>query len=676
MPDLLIELFSEEIPARMQARARKDLQRLVTDALVEAGLTYASAGTFSTPRRLTLTVEGLTDHSPTTREERKGPRVDAPEKALEGFLRSTGLTRDQLEARDDKKGQVWFATIENPGRPAADIVAEALEHVIRNFPWPKSMRWGAGNLRWVRPLHSILCILSDESGAQVVPLTVDGITAGNSTRGHRFMAPDSFTVTSFDDYAAKLRRACVMIDPAEREAAIRQQAENLAFARGWEIMPDEGLMTEVAGLVEWPVPLMGVIEDRFLDLPPEVLQTSMKEHQKFFSARNPGTGRIEGFVTVANIETPDDGAAILSGNQRVLAARLSDAAFFYENDLREAKAGMETWAEGLKSVTFHNKLGSQADRISRIAALAREIAPLVGADPEQAELAAKLAKLDLRSAMVGEFPELQGIMGRYYALAAGHPEAVADAARDHYSPLGPSDDVPAAPVSVAVALADKIDTLTGFWAIDEKPTGSKDPFALRRAALGVIRLVRENRMRCSLGLVFELAILSHYSRQEAIDQIQTDRFNEEILNALGLTAKTTSQRATLLDQVHTHVKANFALHRKTVADQVKSDNDFWVLSDGTDLRVEERTFAVVGKEDVSDLLSFLHDRLKVYLRDQGIRHDIIDAVLAQPGNDDLVLVVNRATALNDMLATDDGQNLTQGIKRASNILTQAEEKDG
>ncbi|MDB6178499.1 glycine--tRNA ligase subunit beta [Paracoccus sp. Z330] len=645
MPDLLIELFSEEIPARMQARAREDLKRLVTDGLVEAGLTYASAGAFSTPRRLTLTIEGLSAGSPTTREERKGPRTDAPEKALEGFLRSTGLTRDQLETRDDKKGQVWFATIEKPGRSADQIVAEVLDGTIRNFPWPKSMRWGAGAMRWVRPLHSIICLLSDDSGATVVPLTIEGITAGDSTRGHRFIAPDAFSVTGFDDYAAKLRRARVMLDPAEREAAIRQQAENLAFARGWDIVPDDALMTEVAGLVEWPVPLMGVIEDRFLNLPPEVLQTSMKEHQKFFSAKNPKTGRIEGFVTVANIETPDDGATILAGNQRVLAARLSDAAFFYENDLREAKSGMENWAEGLKSVTFHNKLGSQADRIARIAALSRDIAPLVGTGPDQAALAAKLAKLDLRSAMVGEFPELQGTMGRYYALAAGHPEAVADAARDHYSPLGPSDAVPTAPVSVAVAMADKIDTLTGFWAIDEKPTGSKDPFALRRAALGVIRSVLENGVRFTAkNLMFWPVI-----KRVVTDHHDTAPRDRELVSKLASLGYEDDAR-TILNKMGA-----------ATSDRYRADIE----------KLKEAAGSITD-----DLLSFLHDRLKVYLRDQGIRHDIIDAVLAQPGNDDLVLVVNRATALNDMMATENGQNLTQGLKRASNILTQAEEKDG
>jgi len=598
MTNLLIELFSEEIPARMQPRARDDLRRLVTDRLVDAGLTYASAGAFSTPRRLVLSVEGLDPASKPQREERKGPRVDAPEQALQGFLRSTGLTREELQIRDEKKGQVYVAVFDKPGRPAAEIVAEVLTRTIRDFPWPKSMRWGSGSLRWVRPLHAILCILEDESGAEIVPLTVDGITAGDRARGHRFMAPDAFAVRSFDDYAAKLRRAKVMLDPAERESAIAQEADNLGFARGLEVVQDQALLTEVAGLVEWPVTLMGRIEPRFLDLPPEVLQTSMKEHQKFFSARNPKTGRIEGFVTVANIETPDDGATILAGNQRVLAARLSDAAFFWDNDLRVARAGMDDWSQGLASVTFHNKLGSQADRVTRIASLARELAPMVGADADQAERAAKLAKLDLRSSMVGEFPELQGVMGRYYALEAGEPPEIADAARDHYAPLGPSDQVPTAPISVAVALADKLDTLTGFWAIDERPTGSKDPFALRRAALGVIRLVVDNNKRLPLAKL---------------------------------------------------IKSGLAAHGAPKADD----------SDAAD-----------------SLLSFLHDRLKVHLRDQGIRHDIIDAVLAQPGNDDLVLVVSRARALNALLATDDGQNLTQGLKRASNILAQAEERDG
>ena len=641
MPDLLLELFSEEIPARMQARASDDLRRMVTDGLVEAGLTYASAGAFATPRRLVLTVEGLAARSQAVREERKGPKSDAPEAALQGFLRSTGLTKDQLELRDDKKGQVWFAVMERPGRDAAQIVAEVVEATIRNFPWPKSMRWGSGSLRWVRPLQSILCLLTDEAGAEVVPVTVDHLTAGNTTEGHRFMAPGRFAVSGFDDYRAKLRRAFVMLDPAERAAVIEVEAANQAFARGLELVPDAGLLAEVSGLVEWPVVLMGEIGADFLHLPPEVLQTSMKEHQKFFSVKNPKTGRIEAYVTVANRETKDHGATILAGNGKVLAARLSDARFFWDNDLRVAKAGMGDWAEGLKSVTFHNKLGSQADRIDRIAALAREIAPMVGADPDQAAHAARLAKLDLRSAMVGEFPELQGVMGRYYALEAGEPAAVADAARDHYSPLGPSDAVPTAPVSVAVALADKLDTLTGFWAIDEKPTGSKAPFALRRAALGVIRLVLGNGVRWTLG------------------------------RAGAFWFETTMTLPVAWSQVSpASLKPRPILHDRFLHEPVEIPSD-----DGS--YVTERLIKWDVVDETSfNLLAFFHDRLKVFLRDEGIRHDIIDACIAMPGNDDLTLLVTRARALSDFLKSDDGTNLLQGFKRANNILTQAEEKDG
>lgn len=590
MPDLLIELFSEEIPARMQPGAREALKKLVTDGLVEAGLTYGHAAAFSTPRRLTLALEGLSAESPTLREERKGPSTGANEKAIEGFLRSTGLTLDQLEVRDDKKGQVYFAVVEKPGRTAPEIVAEVLERTIRTFPWPKSMRWGSGTLKWVRPLHSILCLLTTEAGAEVVDLEVEGIRSGNTTEGHRFMAPGRFAVSGFDDYVAKLKAAKVVLDSAEREEILWNEAQTLAFARGLELVPDRGLLAEVAGLVEWPVALMGDIAETFLGLPPEVLQTSMKEHQKFFSVKNPKTGRIEGFVTVANRETADHGATILKGNLKVLSARLSDAKFFWEHDLRIVKTeGLEGMGEGLAQVTFHNKLGSQAARIERIEALAQEIAPMVGAQPDLAAEAARVVKSDLRSAMVGEFPELQGLMGSYYAKAAGLPEAVANACKGHYSPLGPSDEVPSEPVTVAVALADKIDTLTGFWAIDEKPTGSKDPFALRRAALGVIRLVLANGLRLDLAKVFATA------------------------------------------------------------------ND---------------------KTDAADLLAFFHDRLKVFMKDQNIRHDVIDAVLAMPGNDDLTLVVKRAEALAAFLKTEDGGNLIQGFKRANNILSQAEAKDG
>ena len=632
MPDLLIELFSEEIPARMQTRAADDLRKLVTDGLVEAGLTYAGAAEFSTPRRLTLSLDGLSAESKPVREERRGPKVGAPEKAIEGFLRGAGVALEDLEIRDDKKGQVYFAVIEKPGRMAADIIAEVLKNAIRNFPWPKSMRWGSGTLKWVRPLHTILCILIDEAGAEVVPLDIDGITSGNTTRGHRFLAPDAFSVTSFDDYEVKLKRAKVVLRADERAEAIWNDATTQAFALGLEVVEDRGLLAEVAGLVEWPVVLLGRIDDDFLGLPPEVLQTSMKEHQKFFSVRNPKTNRIERFVTVANMETADQGATILAGNQKVLAARLADAKFFWENDLRTVeRQGMKAWTDQLSNVTFHAKLGSQADRIERIAALAREIAPHVGAKPDLAEEAARIAKADLASEMVYEFPELQGLMGRYYAQAAGHDDSVPEACEEHYAPLGPSDDVPTGPVSVAVALADKIDTLTGFWVIDEKPTGSKDPFALRRAALGVIRLVLENALNVKI---------KNYLRPAILESAGAAFFQEALL-------------------------------------EESSDDQAYARSQGLDFYREEafKTYPYT-KSKLIDLLSFFHDRLKVFLKDKGIRHDIIDACIAMPGNDDLTLLVKRAEALAATLATDDGENLIQGFKRANNILTQAEEKDG
>ena len=589
MPDLLIELFSEEIPAGLQAQAADSLKKLITNGMVDAGLTYTDAAAFHTPRRLTLAVAGLSDLSPTNQEERKGPKVGAPEQAIQGFLRGVGLIMEDLEIRDDKKGQVYFAKITKPGRLASEIVAEVLEKTIRSFPWPKSMRWGNGSLRWVRPLQSILCLLSSDAETQIVPVEIDGILASNTTRGHRFMAPDTFMVTGFDDYETKLKRAKVILRADERGAIIWQEATNQAFALGHKVVEDGGLLAEVSGLVEWPVVLLGQIDADFLDLPPEVLKTSMKEHQKFFSVSNNKTGRIERFVTVANIETVDQGATILKGNQKVLAARLADAKFFWENDLREAKAGMGKWQTSLENVTFHNKLGSQSDRIKRIAALAQELAPIVGADADVVEKAALVAKLDLSSEMVYEFPELQGVMGRYYALEAGMGADIALACEAHYSPLGPSDVVPKDPVSVAVALADKLDMLTGFWAINEKPTGSKDPFALRRAALGVIRLIMANQLTLPL--------------------------------------------ATIIKSVD--------------------------IGSGS-----------------ANLMEFFQDRLKGFLRDEGIRHDVIDACIAMPGNDDLSLLAKRAQALQSMLVTDDGESLVQGFRRANNILSQAEKKDG
>jgi len=654
MPDLLIELFSEEIPAKMQARAAADLKRLMTDALVEAGLTYESAGAFATPRRLTLTIEGLLAESPTVREERKGPRTDAPEKALEGFLRSTGLTKDQLEARDDKKGQVWFAKIEKPGRPASGIIAETLEKTVRNFPWPKSMRWGAGTLRWVRPLHSIVCILSENGETEIVDLDIDGITSSDMTAGHRFMRPSRFSVTSFEDYAKKLKRAHVILSTDERMETIWHDATQAAFANGLEVVEDKGLLAEVAGLVEWPVVLMGEIADDFLDLPPEVLQTSMKEHQKFFSVKDK-QGRITHFITVANVETDDHGATILAGNQKVLSARLADAKFFWENDLRKVEqVGMTGLGAPLSEVTFHNKLGTVAEKVDRVAALAREIAPVVGAKPDLAEEAARLVKADLASEMVYEFPELQGTMGKYYAQAAGHGDGVPEACEEHYQPLGPSDDVPAHPVSVAVALADKIDTLSGFWAIDEKPTGSKDPFALRRAALGGIRLILENGVRLFLARLLRKMVFDE--RLQFVDMSSDDiDFHRFFGNRLDFSPDVS---------LHDVASAAVSEYIKQVnAEQsVSFDADHEFL-DGVELRA-------------NDLLAFLHDRLKVYLRDRGIRHDVIDADLAMPGSDDLTLLVNRATALQTLLTTEDGTNLIQGFKRAHNILRQAEEKDG
>ena len=655
MPDLLIELFSEEIPARMQARAADDLRKRVTDGLVEAGLTYAGAQAFSTPRRLTLAIDGLLAESPTVTEERKGPRVDAPEKAIEGFLRGAGVTRDALEVRDDKKGQVYFATITKPGRPADVIVAEVLESVIRNFPWPKSMRWGSGSLRWVRPLHSILCILTDDAGeVRVVDMDVDGIKAGDSTQGHRFMGAGRVAVTSFDDYEAKLKRAKVILDAKERADHIWQDATNQAFAAGLEVVEDQGLLAEVAGLVEWPVVLMGQIDQEFLDLPPEVLQTSMKEHQKFFSVRNPKTGRIESFVTVANIETADDGATILAGNQKVLSARLADAKFFWLNDLRVARDGMGDWIDQLKNVTFERQLGTQAARIARISALASDIAPDVGAQPDLAQQAARVAKADLSSEMVYEFPELQGLMGRYYAEAAGLPAEVAAACEQHYAPLGPSDDVPTAPVSVAVALADKLDTLTGFWAIDEKPTGSKDPFALRRAALGVIRIILDGGYRVKLDKFIDAQLLRH----------------KISLNHAHATEGEIDTLEEILDEVAEHGVFGAAFH--AVMDRLQGKDGAPDTGDGSLLR----TVGNLVPDLSTDLLAFLHDRLKVYLRDQGLRYDVIDACLTLDGGDDLALIVARAKALSEILATENGENLVQGFKRANNILTQAEDRDG
>lgn len=599
MPEALIEIFCEEIPARMQKRAAEDLQRMITGDLVEAGVTYEWARIHYGPRRLMLALGGLPGAAPDRKEERKGPRVGAPEKALEGFLKSAGLASvDECEQQEDKKGAFYVAVIEKPGRPVPDLLADIIPDTVRKFPWPKSMRWGTGTLRWVRPLHSIVCTFDGE----VVPFEIDGIKSGNTTYGHRFMAPDPIKVHRLEDYEVSLDRAKVMVDAELRMQSILADAKTLCQAQGLELVEDDALLAEVAGLVEWPVPLLGTFDESFLDVPPEVLTSTMRTNQKYFAVRDAATGKMAAkFVCVANVEAEDGGKAIADGNGRVLRARFSDARFFWDED---KKRTLESRVDDLKKVVFHKKLGTVHDKSERVARLARELAPKVGADPDKAERAAHLAKADLSTGMVYEFPDLQGIMGRYYALEDGEDADVADAIRDHYAPQGPDDDVPTAPVPVAVALADKLDTLVGFWAIDEKPTGSKDPYALRRAALGVARL----SIDCALKL--DLA---------------------SIMRA---------------------VSANFAE------------------------QIEEQT----ADDLVADLTAFFAERLKVLLRGQGARFDLVDAGFAVSGKSEsefnLYLLVERVNALSDFLATDDGANLLAGYKRAANILRIEEKKDG
>ena len=649
MPDLLLELFSEEIPARMQRRAAEDLKSLVTNALVERGCLYEGAQAFATPRRLALHIIGLPAHQPDVREEKKGPRVGAPQQAIDGFLKGAGLT-DLSEAtiqNDPKKGEFYIAIVESKGRPTADVIADLLPGIIKSFPWPKSMRWGkasaeVGALRWVRPLHSILCTFgSDTETPEIIPFNVDGLHSSDITYGHRFLAPAPIHVRRYDDYVAKLEAAKVVLSTDRRKEIIVNDARHLAFAQGLEVIEDDGLLEEVAGLVEWPIVLMGSFEERFLDIPPEVIRATLRANQKCFVLQKPSSTTLmvsrreaasrttpadeapsfdtrplasaqdevntpslmvsrpeaasrvvsrreaasrttplaNKFLLTSNMIAKDDGATIVSGNERVVRARLSDAKFFWETDL---KVKLEDRLEKLRSITFHAKLGTQYERVERLVALAKELAPIVKADVTQAARAALLCKADLVSEMVGEFPEVQGLMGRYYATRQGEDASVAAALEEHYKPQGPSDVVPKDAVSIAVALADKLDTLVGFWSIDEKPTGSKDPYALRRAALGVVRLILENEIRLPLS-------------QHHVDE---------------------------------------------------------------------------------SLLAFFHDRLKVYLRDQGQRYDLIDAVLGSGQQDDLLMIVKRVEALDAFLATDDGTNLLSGFRRAANILKAEEKKDG
>jgi glycyl-tRNA synthetase beta chain len=632
MAQLLIELFSEEIPARMQGGAARDLERMAAERLKAAGLSYEALTTFAGPRRLTLVVEGLPAATPDREEEVKGPRANAPEQALEGFLRKTGLTKDQLVERDG----VFFAVLSSKGQPTAALIPDMVDQIIRGFPWPKSMRWGSGTLRWVRPLKRIVALFD----GHVVPFEFDGIQSGELTEGHRFLGCGrAFAVKDFADYRAKLESDFVLLDAADRRLKILEAAKKVCADRGLALVDDDGLLDEVAGLAEWPTPILGDMDPAFLSLPPEVVRLSMKVHQKYFAVRDPAThGLAPHFVVVANVEATDGGKALAAGNSRVLSARLDDARFFWDEDL---KTGFEVWAKKLEGVTFHAKLGTLAERVERIAALGREIAPLVGADPDQAEAAAKLAKADLSAAMVGEFPELQGVMGGYYARAAGHPDAVADAVRDHYKPQGPADSVPTAPVTVAVALADKLDTLVGFFAIDEKPTGSKDPFALRRAALGVIRLVLDNEVRAPLHYLLAMRFGEFIRQFHQAERKPVEDAVEVLRGPLG------EDRADLNKMMVTWTDRS-----ETFA--------VWTLNE--------------SDTKARDLLAFFADRLKVLLRDQGKRHDLVDAVFAL-GDDDLVRIVRRVEALDGFLATDDGANLLAGYKRASNIL-KAEEKKG
>jgi glycyl-tRNA synthetase beta chain len=576
MPDLLLEIFSEEIPARMQSQAAKDLEKLVVGALSDRGLLFEGVRAFSGPRRLTVAVAGLPAKQPDVSEEKKGPRVGAPEKAIEGFLKSAGVTLDQCQTHDDGKGAFYVAVLHRKGRDTAEVLSEVLPEAIAKLPWPKSMRWGEKSFRWVRPLHSIIATFDGE----VVPFEIAGIRSGNTTLGHRFLSKGPITVRRFEDYRDALRANHVILEAEERREIILHEAKQRAFALGLELIEDEGLLHEVGGLAEWPVVLVGTIDQAFMDVPAEILKTSMRTHQKYFSLRDPSSGAFANrFIVVANMVADDGGKQIVAGNERVLRARLSDAKFFWDQD---RKRTLDSRIGDLKDIVFHAKLGTQAERVNRIEALAGEIASVIGADVAKAKRAARLAKADLTSGVVGEFPELQGVMGRYYAFHDGEDTQVADAVRDHYKPLGASDDVPSAPISIAVALADKFDALNQFFAVGEKPTGSGDPFGLRRAALGVIRTILTTKVR------------------------------------LGLNAFETKN---------------------------------------------------------GDLLPFFADRLKVALREKGIRHDLIDAVFALGNEDDLVRLVARVKALQEFLKSEDGANLLTGYRRAANILRIEEKKD-
>jgi glycyl-tRNA synthetase beta chain len=628
MPELLLELFSEEIPARMQARASDDLARLLTEALKPAGLAPQGLRSFYGPRRLTVVMD-LPAATAAVEEERRGPRAEATGPALEGFLRATGLTREQLETREVKGVPYLYAIIQRPGRPTPELLAEIIPALLRRFPWPKSMRWGGSSgFIWVRPLKRILCLFD---GA-VVPFSLaqgeddgHGLAAADLTEGHRILAPGAFAVGGFSDYAAQLAERKVVIDPAERAKLVRDGIAALAAAEGVEVVPDEGLVAEVAGLVEWPVPLLGRIDDAFMDLPPELMRTTMRVNQRYFALRKPDGTAAPFFALAANIAPSDGGLAVAAGNERVLRARLSDARFFWDLDRKQK---LESFLPKLDSVVFHAKLGTQGQRVARLARLAAWIAAKLGTEPKLAARAATLAKADLATGLVGEFPELQGIIGRYYALHDGEDLRVAEAIAAHYRPMGPGDAVPNELVAISVALADKLDQLAGFFAVDERPTGSGDPYALRRAALGVIRIIRENGLRLHLADALAEAFFG-------------------FPQAVGATAS-----------------PEFGM---TVAQEVLKAG--WQPDPKSDHPPVVAAFA-------AGLLDFLADRLRVQLRAEGERHDVLAATLGAGRDDDLTRLLLRTEALRQFLATEDGANLVAAYRRAANILRIEDRRDG
>ncbi|MCF6221878.1 MAG: glycine--tRNA ligase subunit beta [Robiginitomaculum sp.] len=696
MSELLLEILCEEIPARMQVKAGADLARLLSAALEKSGLSVDNVHSFSGPRRLVF-VADVPAQSPDVREERKGPRVGAPEQALAGFMRGAGLTDiSQAETRSDKKGEYYVAVLEKPGREASEIIAEVVPEIMAKFPWPKSMKSGATTFRWVRPLTSILCVLD----GKVVPFTVGGIDSGNITHGHRRMGAGPFSVTNFKAYKNTLEtKGHVILDACERKDIILRDAQKLCADAGLALVEDEGLLAEVAGLAEWPTVLLGDMDAEFLELPAEVIQLSMRTHQKYFAVNDKDGNLAAKFVVVANQVAPDGGAEIARGNARVLSARLDDARFFQAEDVRDGKKLIDNY-DKLDGVIFHQKLGTIKDKAERVAALARELAPKVGADPNNAEQAAKLAKCDLVTNMVVEFTSLQGKIGRLMYEKEGGDKDIAIAIEDHYKPQGPSDRVPTNPVAVAVALADKLDTLVGFWAIDEKPTGSKDPFALRRAALGVVRIILENGIKFDLTSHYK-SVLSNIISQNGIQLsdgtlIKKNDIGFPVLLRCDLPKNEELKASAIAEKRYSkeYLDGQLAVHKKVQKfmgcelmpySYNKWDEGKWdfILFDGKITKKTYNFFELINDgihywikspRYISQLTNFILDRLKVHLRDEGVAHDHIDAVFAL-GGDDLVDITNRVKALGAFLSTDDGANLLAGYKRAANIL-KAEAKKG